>query len=225
MHLLIISCTPRTRSLSNTDKILDKFKNGFELDGNTAKILYLSKRNEWDNIRTKFYENYNILLALPLYIECIPGIMLEFLETLKPKSDNKITKISFLLQGGFAEASQLRCCEKYLENLPKYLNCRYNGTLLKGDMFAVSLLDEKSRNKLIDPFIYMGTYFAKTGYFDKKEVDNFAKSEYFSKKLIFFYTLVRPIQKVFISLFAKNMGCKTSLKYQPYKEYIIKNNK
>lgn len=99
------------------------------------------------------------MLAIPLYVECIPGIMVEFLESLTPKKDNK-TKIGFLLQGGFAESSQLRCCESYLETLPSILGCKYNGTLLKGDMFAVNLIDGKMREQLVQPFYEMGKYYA-----------------------------------------------------------------
>ena len=60
MHLLMISCTPRMKESSNTDKILDEFKKGYESCGNTTETLYLYKRNEWESIRKKFYENDNI---------------------------------------------------------------------------------------------------------------------------------------------------------------------
>ena len=192
MHLLIISCTPRVKEKSNTDKILTEFKKGYEENGNTTEILYLQQRKEWENIRSKFYENTNILFAIPLYVECIPGIMMEFLETLKPKT-NINTKIGFILQGGFAEASQLRCCESYLEILPKMLGCKYNGTLIKGNMFP------------------------------KKIVNEFAKPEYFSKVSMFCSNYVfAPLKKFLFYLFAKNLGCKNSLNYRPYEKYVKK---
>ena len=53
MHLLIVSCTPRAKEKSNTDKILDEFKKGYEYNGNTTETLYLYKRNEWGNIMLK----------------------------------------------------------------------------------------------------------------------------------------------------------------------------
>lgn len=65
MNLLIISCTPRIKEKSNTDKILDEFKKGYESNGNTTETLYLYQRNEWEIIRKKFYENDSILFALP----------------------------------------------------------------------------------------------------------------------------------------------------------------
>ncbi len=80
--------------------------------------------------------------------------------------------IGFLLQGGFGEASQLRCCESYLETLPSLLGCEYNGTLLKGDMFAVSFLDGKIRKQLVEPFYNMGKYYAQNNYFNKEVVND-----------------------------------------------------
>ncbi len=221
MNLLIISCTPRIKEKSNTDKILDEFKKGYESYGNTTETLYLFKRNEWEIIRKKFYENDNILFALPLYVECIPGIMAEFLETLKPKQ-NSNTKIGFLLQGGFAEASQLRCCESYLETLPSLLGCEYNGTLLKGGMFAVSFIDGKMRKQMIEPFYNMGKYYAQNNYFNKEVVNDFAKPEYFSKKVILQNNILSPLNKLFFRLFAKKLGCKKSLSYKPYQKYVKK---
>lgn len=221
MNLLIISCTPRIKEKSNTDKILDEFKKGYESYGNTTETLYLFKRNEWEIIRKKFYENDNILFALPLYVECIPGIMAEFLETLKPKQ-NSNTKIGFLLQGGFAEASQLRCCESYLETLPSLLGCEYNGTLLKGGMFAVSFIDGKMRKQMIEPFYNMGKYYAQNNYFNKEVVNDFAKLEYFSKKVILQNNILSPLNKLFFRLFAKKLGCKKSLSYKPYQKYVKK---
>ena len=221
MNLLIISCTPRVKEKSNTDKILDEFKKGYELNGNTTETLYLSKRNEWETIRNKFYENDNILFALPVYVECIPGIMMEFLETLESKQ-NTNTKIGFLLQGGFAEASQLRCCEKYLETLPSLLGCKYNGTLLKGDMFGVSLIDGKIRKQMIEPFNKMGQYYAENNYFNKEIVNEFAKPEYLSKRDIFLTNMLTPLKRVFFRFFAKKFGCKKSLTYKPYQKYVVK---
>ena len=219
MNLLIISCTPRIKEKSNTDKILDEFKKGYESYGNTTETLYLYKRNEWETIRKKFYENDNILFALPLYVECIPGIMAEYLESLKPKQKNN-TKIGFLLQGGFGEASQLRCCESYLETLPSLLGCEYNGTLLKGNMFAVSFMDGKIRKKMVEPFYNMEKYYAQNNYFNKEVVNDFAKPEYFSKKVIFLNNILSPLNKFFIKVFAKKLGCKGSLNDKPYQNYV-----
>lgn len=50
MHLLIVSCTPRAKEKSNTDKILDELRKGYEYNGNTTEIqrkhyIYIKEMN------------------------------------------------------------------------------------------------------------------------------------------------------------------------------------
>ena len=120
MHLTIISGATRPRKKSNTAKIISAFLMGFQKCGHTAEVWYLSDRTSWAGARAAFCENSNILFALPLYVENIPGTMLEFLESLPPKTTPG-TRLSFLVQGGFPEASQGRCCECFLKTLPEQL--------------------------------------------------------------------------------------------------------
>ena len=112
MHALIINGSPRVKKYSNTDKILEKFTEGMCTNGSTFEQYEVSDRNQWEDIRRAYYENRNILIAIPLFVECIPGLLLEFLETLTPKNDG--TELAFILQGGFAEGSQLRCGKRIL---------------------------------------------------------------------------------------------------------------
>lgn len=216
MHLVIISGAARPQSKSNTAKIIAAFQKGFEEDGNTTEVWYLSDRRQWSEAAEAFEWNNNILIAFPLYVENIPGILLEFLSGLEPKKSPG-TKISFLLQGGFPEASQSRCCEAYLKTLPAQLGCAYAGTLIKGDMFGVSLVDEKNREKMLAPFAEMGRYFAKTGRFEKADVDAFASPEYMSEMQIRMYNLVgKHISRFFMGYIGKKLGCRGKLDARPY---------
>lgn len=86
--------------------------------GRSNEAYAISDRETWDVICDAYMKNDEILIALPLYVECVPGLLLEFLETL-PKKDER-TRLSFLLQSGFAEGCQLRCGEAFLEKLPEY---------------------------------------------------------------------------------------------------------
>ena len=106
MHLVIINASPRVEAKSNTARIIRTFVRGFEESGNTTEVWHLSDKKQWTGAKEAYEKNSNILFALPLYVESVPGIMLEFLETLQPKKEDG-TKMSFILQGGFAEASQL----------------------------------------------------------------------------------------------------------------------
>ena len=218
MHLVIISGAARPRARSNTAKIIAAFQAGYEEDGNTTEVWYLSDHSQWAGAAQAFERSDNLLVALPLYVENIPGILLEFLSGLKPKTAPG-TKLAFLLQGGFPEASQSRCCEAYLETLPAQLGCEYAGTLLKGDLFGLSLTDEKSRGKMLAPFTEMGRYYAKTGYFDKPAVDKFAAPEYMPQGQIRMYNLFfKRISRFFMGAIAKKLGCRDRLDAQPYRD-------
>ena len=216
MHLVIISGATRPQAKSNTAKIIAAFQKGFEENGNTTEVWYLSDRRQWKRAANAFEQNDHILIAFPLYVENIPGILLEFLSGLTPKQAPG-TKLAFLIQGGFPEASQNRCCEAFLETLPAQLGCDYAGTLIKGDMFGTSLVDEKNREKMLAPFTLIGRTFAQTGCFEKAAVDAFAGPEYMPEKQIRMYNRVgKHISRFFMGHIARKLGCKEKLDARPY---------
>lgn len=216
MHFVIISGATRPQSKSNTAKVIAAFQKGVEENGNTTEVWYLSDRRQWESAVKAFEQNDRILIAFPLYVENIPGILLEFLSGLSPKQTPG-TKLAFLIQGGFPEASQSRCCEAFLETLPAQLGCDYAGTLIKGDMFGISLVDEKNQEKILAPFTEMGRAFAKRGSFEKTAVDAFAAPEYMSEKQIRMYNRVgKHISRFFMGHIAKKLGCKEKLDARPY---------
>lgn len=216
MHLVIISGATRPQSKSNTAKVIAAFQKGFEETGNTAEVWYLSDRRQWNRAALAFAQNEHILIALPLYVENVPGILLEFLSGLSPKQTPG-TKLAFLIQGGFPEASQSRCCEAFLETLPAQLGCDYAGTLIKGDMFGTSLVEDKTREKMLSPFTEMGRTFAESGRFEKAAVDAFAAPEYMLEQQIKQYNLLgKHISRFFMGRIAKKLGCKGKLDDTPY---------
>lgn len=216
MHLVIISGATRPQSKSNTAKVIAAFQRGVEENGNTTEVWYLSDRRQWKRAANAFEQNERILIAFPLYVENIPGILLEFLSGITPKQAPG-TKLAFLIQGGFPEASQSRCCEAFLETLPAQLGCEYAGTLIKGDMFGTSRVDDKTREKMLAPFTQMGRTFAQTSRFEKNAVDAFAGPEYMPEKQIRMYNLVgKHISRLFMGRIAKKLGCKEKLDARPY---------
>ena len=216
MHFVIISGATRPQSKSNTAKVIAAFQKGVEENGNTTEVWYLSDRRQWTRAANAFEQNDHILIAFPLYVENIPGTLLEFLSGLTPKQTPG-TKLAFLIQGGFPEASQSRCCEAFLKTLPAQLGCDYAGTLIKGDMFGTSLVDEKNREKMLAPFTQMGRTFAQTGNFEKAAVDAFAGLEYMPEKQIRMYNRVgKHISRFFMGHIARKLGCKGRLDARPY---------
>ena len=102
MHVVIINGSPRVQKFSNTDKIIQSFGKGLEKEGSTYELYSLSNRKEWDAAREAFLSHDQIIIATPLYVECVPGILLEFLESL-PTERQCSAQLSFILHGGFDE--------------------------------------------------------------------------------------------------------------------------
>ena len=210
MHVVIINGSPRVQKNSNTEKILAAFAKGLSKKGSTFETYAISDRKSWDNIRDAYIKNNEILIALPLFVECVPGLLLEFLETL-PQKDER-TRLSFLLQSGFAEGCQLRCGEAFLEKLPGYLNVRYGGCLVKGNNFGIRILDEKKQTQVTKPYQAMGELFAEGDGFFRKEAKKFTGPEYLSLPArlmlgVIFKTLSRKVfQKT-----AASWGCSVPL--------------
>lgn len=121
-----------------------------------------------------------------------------------------------IIQGGFEEASQLRCCEKYLEKLPEYLGCNYKGTLIKGGMFMLTLMNRKSRKKVLDGFIKWDSAYEKKHGFNKEKVTAYAAPEYYKKKEIIMMRFFKPINKVAWVLLAKKLKADGRLDARPY---------
>lgn len=223
MGLAIFSCSPKPENRSNTVAIAKAFKDGY---GGDAEIHHLNKRAGWDKYRGIFDKSTEIVFAMPLFVECVPGLLMEFLESLTPKNSGadsvrpdesaEKTRIGFILQGGFEEACQLRVCEKYLETLPSYLGCEYSGTLLKGGMFALTIASEKRRSKILGRFREMGRIYAETGVFDKAAVTKFAAPERYSKPMRFLIALLAPINKIAWRYLARKHGVQGRLDARPY---------
>lgn len=218
MHLVIINGSPRIQKNSNTDKIITSFGKGYCENGNTYELYSISNRAEWEKARIAFAQNTEILIAIPLYVENIPGMLLEFLETLDVKEEAG-TRISFILQGGFAEGCQLRCGEKFLEALPAYFGCTYGGTLVKGDNFGIRVMDGDNLVRMLKPYEDMGRLFTQKNGFDNDEARKFTGAERFSKgmqmllQFMFMTFAKRSYKKV-----AKSWGCTKSLMHRPYLE-------
>lgn len=216
MHLVIINGSPRVKKFSNTDKIITAFAKGFCEEGNTCETYAISNRAEWEKAREAFENNTEILIAIPLYVENLPGLLLEFLETLPVKNEVGTT-ISFLLQSGFAEGCQLRCGEAFLAKLPLQLGCQYGGTLVKGDNFGIRILEGENLEKVLVPYEKMGRVFAEKKNFFNEEAKAFTGPEFFSKGMqLLLQIMFKTFAKSSFKKAAKSWGCTKPLMDRPY---------
>lgn len=210
MHVVIINGSPRAQKYSNTEKIIAAFAKGLSEKGNTFETYAISNRKTWGIICDAYIKNDEILIALPLYVECIPGLLLEFLETL-PKKDEH-TRLSFLLQSGFAEGCQLRCGEAFLAKLPEYLGVRYGGCLVKGDNFGIRIVDEEKQAQVTKPYRAMGELFAEVDGFFREEAKKFTGPEYFSLPMRLMIGLIhKTIARKIFQKAAASWGCSVPL--------------
>lgn len=221
MHYTIISCSPQNKARSSSACIASWLRETLvdtdELsEQNEAVIFYLNERTKWDACADRFYKSENTIFIIPLYVEGIPGILLEFLESLD--TDRKQEGfISFVLQGGFEEASQLRTAEKYLQTLPGYFQCQYGGTLLKGGMFGMATMrGERFKQKMKESYTEAFKTYKINNSFDKSITKKFAGVEYYSKGMLHLAKLSKPLNRLVWSHMAKKMGSTAPIKSRPY---------
>ena len=215
-HLVIINGSPRVAKFSNTDKIIHSFVKGLEETGITWELHNISNRKEWDTAREAFITNEYILIAFPLYVECIPGLMLEFLETLPPER-KKPGQLCFLLHGGMDEGNEFRFCERILQGLPAQFGCGYGGTLIRGGSFGIRTREDAVKAQIVAPYEEMGRLFAQKGNFLFPEAKKFTGPEQYPwwvRKMVSLLFL-KKVNRGFED-FAKRWGCTRPLNDKPY---------
>lgn len=215
-HLVIINGSPRVAKFSNTDKIIHSFAKGLEETGITWELHNLSSRKEWDATREAILTHERTLIAFPLYVECVPSLMLEFLETL-PTERKHPGELSFLLHGGMDEGNEFRLCERFLKTLPAQLGCSYGGTLIHGDSFRIRTVKADIAEKMVAPYVNMGRLFAQKGSFLTPEAAKFTGPEQYP------WLLRKMVSLLFLKKvngefeqFAKDWGCTRPLDDKPY---------
>ena len=219
-HVLILNGSPRVKKNSNTNKIIEAFAEGLESTGITHKLYSLSNRTEWDEAREAFMTNDNIIIALPLFVECLPSLLLEFLSTL-PTERKQPAKLSFILHSGFDEGHQLRLGEKFLKSLPAQLGCTYGGVLVKGGSFMLRDREnnyiKKMTDKILASYAKMGLSFARNGNFMTPEAQKFTGPEKNPKIGVFLFNFIfkRIVKKNFERI-AQEWGCTRLLDDKPY---------
>lgn len=127
---------------SNAALILEAFCKGFEEKGDTAQVHHLSDRRQWEAARAALDAGNFFLIAQPLYVENIPGLLLKFLEGLEPKSSRVRAWPSLCM----ADSTRPASCEAYLETLPEKMGCTYAGTLICGNHFFLYLFKMRRKN-------------------------------------------------------------------------------
>ena len=219
-RVLIFNGSPRVKKNSNTNKIIDAFGEGLRQAGTCYDVYSLSNRSEWDAAREAFMTSDNIIIAMPLFVECLPSLLLEFLNTL-PTERKQPAQLSFILHGGFDEGHQLRLGEKFLQSLPAQLGCSCGGVLVKGGSFLLRNREnsyiKKMTDKMLASYMTMGLSFAQNGNFMTPEAQKFTgpeKNPWIG--LLLFNLIFKRIVKKNFERIAQEWGCTEPLDSKPY---------
>jgi len=182
MRLTVFNGSPRGKA-SNTAKLLECFLAGFgQRPGNERETFYLIRERDHTRCVEAFKEAEVVLLAFPLYTDCMPGVVKAFIESLGPLCGRAANPaLGFLVHSGFPESVHSHCLRRYLEKLSRRLGCRCLGTVIKGATEGIRAQPERWNRRLFRRFFELGRIFGETGGFDKQIAEKLARPVRFSK--------------------------------------------
>ena len=125
-------------------------------------------------------EKYDtVIFILPLYIHAMPGIMMRFIQYLRPSSiDGR--SMGFIIQAGFIETEQEKYVKRYFASLAKQLNYNYLGTVCKGEAAAIYMFPNMFK-KVLKKINDLGRIYEQTHTFDPKIAEELGKPYKLSK--------------------------------------------
>lgn len=192
MKLAIFNGSPRGRT-SNTKTLLDHFQKGFENAGGEIKIVdYLVQEKHLDKQVLHFRESENILLAFPLYVDSVPGVVKQFIETIG-NFDGSDKNIWFFVHSGFPEAIHCEGLVRYLELLSKRWKMNYKGTILKPGTEQIRMRPMKKNSKLFRDFEELGRGVEQTGLFNQEILERFKQPYLYPRNAL---PVIRLMSKV-----------------------------
>lgn len=175
MRTLIINGSPKAKN-GNTEIFINNFVKAMKTP---YEICYAANRDGLE-IANHMKEFDTVIVAMPLYIHSMPGIMMKIIELMEPASDAG-KRMGFLVQSGFIESAQSKYLERYLAILTKNLNYNYLGTAIRGGSAGTYMMPEKMNKKLFKQLGMLGEYFDKNGCFDKEIIKELGKPNKLSK--------------------------------------------
>lgn len=170
MKTLVLNMSPKGRAKNCNSRIIsEEFVRNMKKPCEIKCIVDSSFKET-----VKYIENFDaIIFVLPLYIHAMPGIMMEFIECLKPDASQQ-KSFGFIIQAGFIETAQEKYVERYFESLTKQLNYNYLGTVSKGEAAAIYMFPKMFR-KVLKQINDLGRFYEENHSFDPKIVTNLGK--------------------------------------------------
>ena len=169
MRTLIINGSPKAKN-GNTEIFIKKFVKEMK---SSYEICYAAKEDSLQ-IANYMKDFDTVILAMPLYVHAMPGIVMKIIECMEPTLDAGKT-MGFIVQSGFIESAQSEYLERYLSALTNNLNYTYLGTVIKGGSAGTYMMPEQMNKKLFKQLHMLGEDFETNGSFNIEVSKELAK--------------------------------------------------
>ncbi|MBN1485593.1 MAG: NAD(P)H-dependent oxidoreductase [Chloroflexia bacterium] len=194
MRLTVFNGSPRGRQ-GDTQMLLETWLDGYmDQRGNVYEILYLQQRERMAQFQQAFAQTEYALLAFPLSMESMPGLVKAFIETLLPlRGWKENPALGFIVHFGLPEALHARPLEKYLRKLSAHLGCRYLGTVIRGGIQELDRLPKQALHQQLRPFRQLGASFGQSGQLDPDLLQQLAHPERLPSYRLLAYRLIQSL--------------------------------
>jgi hypothetical protein len=188
MNTIVLNGSPKGNSINSNSQIFaEEFVRNMK---NPCEIKCIAKADPEELVQ--YVAGFDtIIIILPLYIHAMPGIVMNFIEKLRPvTTEGKY--IGFIIQAGFIETAQERFVERYFADLSKQLNYCYLGTVSKGEAAGIYMYP-KMFKKVLKLVADLGVAYEETHAFDKEIVKKLGKPYELSKSLLWILWVVNKV--------------------------------
>jgi hypothetical protein len=188
MKTIILNGSPKGNSVNSNSRIFaEEFVRNMK---NPCEIRCIAKADHEE--LAQYIQGFDaIIIILPLYIHAMPGIVMKFIEGLKPAATEG-KYLGFIIQAGFIETAQERFVERYFADLARQLNYNYLGTVSKGEAAGIYMFP-KMFKKVFKLLNDLGAAYEETNSFDKEIVKKLGKPYELSR---FQLSILSVVEKV-----------------------------
>lgn len=201
MQYLMINGSPRPHN-SNSGQIIDNLILGLQ-KAHVSSIETVNLRTEKDRCKCAemLSKVTHALIIFPLYIDAMPGIVMDFLEKLSPyqKSLHNL-HIGFIVHSGFPETRHCLAIKKYLDRLPSLLGTRYMGCITFGGSMT---LDDARKETIIQ----IGQLLAQNNAFDQDTAKKLTRFDHLPLYMVPLFKIIvrsKRMQHYWIDQLKKN---------------------
>ncbi len=157
--------------------LLKHLQSGFRKfdPGTDIGLFHLAARHKLNEHLAAFRDADAIIIAFPLYVDCMPAIVKEFLEGVAKQEDLKGKRLGFIVQSGFPEAKHSTFVARYLDKFIKRYGFEPAGIAIKGGVEGIQMMPAWMTKKLFRQMEELGQNLAVKGSFDPELLAKMAR--------------------------------------------------